>query len=179
MGPGGWPEASPRLLWARAGWGLRGAGLKSQDSWEGTGELSWPPRIWGGREGTAPSCVGCRGPANPWSTSSPWTAGGWHLKPSREGLGQTGARGPSNGASRPRLTFKNSECVYVCLGFPGVLALVCVCVCVCLGSPGVLALVCVSVLGPWGCWHLSLQGCPGRWVGRHSPRDRARGSPFS
>lgn len=89
------------------------------------------PRIWGGRQGTAPLLCGMQGPANPWSTSFPRKAGR-HLRPSRDGLGQTGVRGPSNGATRLCLTFKNSECVCVCVSWIPGGADTCPCVCVCL-----------------------------------------------
>ena len=93
-----------------------------------------------------PLLCGMQGPANPWSTSFPRRAGGRHLRSSREGLGRTGVRGPSNGATRPRLTFKNSECV--CLGSLGVLALVCVSVC------------CLSVDRPRCRYWFSVNSCP-------------------
>ena len=114
---------------------------RERGSCPGLQDLGW-------ERGDCPSCVECRALLTPGVHPSHGGQADDTSGPAGRAWGELACGGPFNRATRPRLTFKNSECV--CLGSLGVLALVCVSVC--LGSPGVLAPVWVSVcLGSPGC----------------------------
>lgn len=110
------------------GWELRGAGLRleSQDSWEGSGELFSPPGFGVGERGLHPlllgPCLTPRAHATHREQADDTSA--------RQCPGQTGAQGPSKGAAKPNLTFKDTVCMcgsdsWVRPQIPGVLGPVC------------------------------------------------------